>query len=421
MKLKGVVNYVEGVKFDPIPTVEDFEAIKGFMQSDDIKREDLFVYKVLLCDNMVDRDYERFTHHSLEELAKLYIGKVGIEDHSPTVKNTHSRIYKTELVVDKDRKNDLGEPYEYVLGYAYTLNNEKNRQLIEEIQGGLKKEVSVGISNHSLLCSICGHEMYSEECHHKKGEEYEGVKCVGLMDGVDDVYEWSFVAIPSQRKAGVIKSATPPLIKKEAKLMGLKSAALKVLKSASVASEDAQELLDEIDKVDKPDEAMKALQDENEGLKAELEKVKKEVEEARTRRVEEFIDKLIDDMKPRNDKMRALARLAIEELIRVDTDGKLTDESERDIRNELESDEYRPLFEEAKNGSEEDTHAIDEAAALEEEREEVLQRLESGQYSKIGERSKGLDFTHSSASPKGTTKAKQETGVMGIRFREIQK
>lgn len=420
---KGVINYNNDVVFAPIPSDEDYEIIKGMMGAEEIPKEELYVYKVLLCDNMVDRDNERFTHKSLERIRDLYVGKVGIKDHSPTAENIHSRIYKTELVVDDDKQNDIGEPYEYVLGYAYTINNEENKNFINEIRGGLRKEVSVGLSNQSLICSICGKEMESEGHQHVEGETYEGEKCIGLIDDVDDVYEFSFVAIPSQRKAGIIKAFN----KKEEKHMTLKQIALKICKSADVAPEDAEKLLEEIERVDKPDKARKALEEERDKLKEDLSKALKEVEEGKIRRTEEYVDRLIDSMKPKNDKMRALARRAIEELIRVDTDGKLTDESEREIRNELESDEYRPLFKEYdedmnKSGfenSEEDTHAIDEAAALEEEREEIINRLESGEYSGFGKgcgsgsKKKSLDFTH-----KQTRKSSNYSGasLKGIHY-----
>lgn len=422
---KGIINYDNEVVFAPIPTEEDYELIKGMMGTEEIPRDGLYVYKVLLCDNMVDRDSQMFTHKSLERIRDLYIGKVGIKDHSPTAGNIHSRIYKTELVVDEGKQNELGDNYEYVLGYAYTINNEENKAFINEIRGGLKKEVSVGLSNRSLICSICNKEMYSDGHEHVEGETYGGEKCIGLIDDVDDVYEFSFVAIPSQRKAGIIKAFN----KKEENSMNLKQIALKICKSADVAPEDAEKLMEEIEKVYKPDTVRKALEEERDKLKEDLAKALKEVEEGRVRRTEEYIDNLIDSMKPKNDKMRALARRAIEELIRVDTDGKLTTESEREIRDELESDEYRPLFnggsedtddeDVEKSGFadyEEDTHAIDEAAALEEEREEIINRLESGEYSGFGKgyevksKKKNLEFTrkqvnklnsHSGMSRKG--------------------
>ena len=42
---------------------------------------------------------------------------------------------------------------------------------------------------------------------HVKGEDVDGVPCVGNLDDPKDAYEWSFVAVPAQRGAGVTKSA----------------------------------------------------------------------------------------------------------------------------------------------------------------------------------------------------------------------
>lgn len=402
MVVKGVIDYNEDSLFSSTPTDEDYELIKRFMQSSNISKDDIFVYKVLLCDNMVDRDYERFTHKALESITELYVGKVGIEDHNPTAKNTHSRIYKTSLMIDENKKNDLGDPYEYVLGYAYTLINDKNKSLIEEIKGGIKKEVSVGINNKSLTCSICGQEMWHGDCEHIKGHEYDGALCVGLMDGVTDVYEWSFVAIPSQRKAGVIKSKQ---IDKEDKSMDLKAVALKVIKSAGIGQDEAKELLDAIDKVEKPDQVVKSLQEENAKLKSQLDKALKEIEEDKVRRLEEQVEDLIDALQPKNDKMKELARRAIDELIEAGEDGKLTEDSEKAIKSELGSDEYKPLFAEVEGDEEV------------EKEDKVDDTEEVKETDKKFTKAKSIDFKHSNTKT-ATNKYAQKTGVMGIHFRD---
>ena len=55
-----------------VPSDEDFETIKELMPSDDINKDDLFVYKVVLCDNNIDRDYEKFSHQALVQVAQLF-------------------------------------------------------------------------------------------------------------------------------------------------------------------------------------------------------------------------------------------------------------------------------------------------------------------------------------------------------------
>ena len=89
------------------------------------------------------------------------------------------------------------------------LRTGANADLIAQIEGGIKKEVSVGCAVEKEVCSVCGEEMGS--CHHVKGRTYNGKLCWGELTGAKDAYEWSFVAVPAQRRAGVIKGMEPGL------------------------------------------------------------------------------------------------------------------------------------------------------------------------------------------------------------------
>ena len=40
--------------------------------------DELYVFSVILCDNEVDRDSERFSDNALETLRNLFVGKTGI-------------------------------------------------------------------------------------------------------------------------------------------------------------------------------------------------------------------------------------------------------------------------------------------------------------------------------------------------------
>lgn len=46
-----------------------------------------------------------------------------------------------------------------------------------------------------------------QDCGHRKGEWYEGRLCHTVLHGAEDAYEWSFVAVPAQRQAGVVKES----------------------------------------------------------------------------------------------------------------------------------------------------------------------------------------------------------------------
>ena len=168
---------------------------------------EVYTFCVRLCDNEVDRDYERFPEETLAELAGLFVGKCGVFDHKWSAREQVARIYKTELVREENVRTAAGEPYCYLKGYAYMLRTESNRDLIAEIEGGIKKEVSVGCGVERAVCSVCGEDLHDRSrCVHVKGREYGGKLCWAELRNATDAYEWSFVAVPAQKKAGVIKS-----------------------------------------------------------------------------------------------------------------------------------------------------------------------------------------------------------------------
>ncbi len=189
-------------------TETELEKIRQFTRKD-ITEQELYSFPLILCDNEIDRDGEKFTAEALEKLAALFVGKTGIFDHDPTSKNQTARIYSAEVKTDSARKTADGETYTYIEAKAYMLRSEKNKDLISEIEAGIKKETSVGCSVGSIRCSVCGKELRSGHCGHIKGKVYDGKICCNLLCEPADAYEWSFVAVPSQKNAGVIKSYSP--------------------------------------------------------------------------------------------------------------------------------------------------------------------------------------------------------------------
>ena len=167
--------------------------------------EEIYTFSVILCDNDIDRDFERFSDNALETLAENFIGKTGIFDHNPTTSNQNARIFDTEIVTDNSRKTKTGEPYKYLKASAYMIRTADNETLISEIDGGIKKEVSISCSASSRKCSICGCDKAINGCVHTKGKMYNIKMSYLSLDNITDVYEWSFVAVPAQINAGVTK------------------------------------------------------------------------------------------------------------------------------------------------------------------------------------------------------------------------
>ena len=170
-----------------------------------LSADEVYVFSVTLCDNDVDRDNERFTVESLFALEKLFVGKTGIFDHQPSAKNQTARIFACAVEHAEGKKTATGDDYFCLRARAYMPRTEQNRSLIEAIDSGIVKEVSVGCAVDKTLCSVCGEPL--DLCPHQKGETYGGRLCCGELTDPADAYEWSFVAVPAQRAAGVTKAA----------------------------------------------------------------------------------------------------------------------------------------------------------------------------------------------------------------------
>lgn len=173
--------------------------------------EDVFTFSAVLCDNDLDRQHEHFTVKALQQLQKLFVGKTVIKDHYASADNQVARIYATELV-ETSKTLKSGEVYTQLKAHCYMVRTESNKDLITEIQAGIKKEGSVGFRVASAICSICGTDNAKNYCRHWPGKTYEkegGAQvCTYKLDGVSDAYEFSLVAVPAQRAAGVSKSYT---------------------------------------------------------------------------------------------------------------------------------------------------------------------------------------------------------------------
>ena len=181
---------------------EDMALINGFAKAE-LTAEQVYVFTLRLCDNEVDRDFERFDNEALERLGELFVGRSGIFDHQWSARGQTARLYRTEVVREPAVRTRAGDEYRWLKGWAYLLRTEKNGELIAEIEGGIKKEVSVGCSAGRSVCSICGAE--DGDCGHAPGQVYDGALCFRELRDIADAYEWSFVAVPAQRAAGVLK------------------------------------------------------------------------------------------------------------------------------------------------------------------------------------------------------------------------
>lgn len=186
-----------------MPLESELEQINKYTRRE-LKEDEVYVFPVVLCDNEIDRDGERFSDQALEKLAELFVGVTGIADHDPKALNQTARIFSCKVESVEGKLTSDGRLYKRLYAKAYIPKSEQSSDLILSLDSGIKKEVSVGCSVAKRICSVCGQDI--SVCEHIKGRKYGGRTCFVTLDEPSDAYEWSFVAVPAQKAAGVVKS-----------------------------------------------------------------------------------------------------------------------------------------------------------------------------------------------------------------------
>ena len=207
----------QGIILKSVATNEDLAKIQQFSRRE-LLSEEIYVFNVDLCNNDVDRDYEKFSVETLGQMAELFVGKTGIFDHSMKSADQTARIFDAFVERVNGKKTADGEDFYSLKAKAYMLNNEQNRSLIDSIEAGIKKEVSVSCSVDKAYCSICHTDRKRAACEHKRGKMYGDRLCFNILTDATDAYEFSFVAVPAQREAGVTKSFS---VKEEAEMQDI--------------------------------------------------------------------------------------------------------------------------------------------------------------------------------------------------------
>ena len=219
-----------------VPSAAQLEAINAQAKGK-LTPEQVYVFSLRLCDDQVDRDGERFDTAALPGLAKLFIGKTGIVDHRWSSDSQVARIFATEVV----RLDGVS----FIKAWAYIRRGGQADEVIADIEAGIKKEVSVGCAMGRSICSVCGSEYGT--CGHQKGESYDGAVCCAILKEPMDAYEFSFVAVPAQREAGVLKALGGCRCLKElAEEFGAQAEYRALFKDAQLGRQYQKQLCDEV-------------------------------------------------------------------------------------------------------------------------------------------------------------------------------
>lgn len=164
----------------------------------ELTADEVFTFRIAAADDQVDRDFENFSVDCLRGMARLYVGKTVITDHHWSSSNQVARVYAGTVESD-------GGVNRLILS-CYMLRSDATQPTIDAIEAGIVREVSVGVAVKSAVCSICGTDKAHGYCEHRPGKAYNGTICTVELRDPEDAYEVSFVAVPAQREAGVVKS-----------------------------------------------------------------------------------------------------------------------------------------------------------------------------------------------------------------------
>lgn len=178
--------------------------------------EDVYVRGMNGANDVIDYYDSRFTTRGLREVAKAWPGSAMARGHDMGGAPL-ARVFEADVALHESASQERGRARElrdlaqaswaralfYVprsLSYA--------RDLVEAIDTGVEREVSLHWQFSRALCSVCANDVRSPECDHVPGEEYDGARAFYEMEGVTEVIETSFVLKGGQRGTNLFGGET---------------------------------------------------------------------------------------------------------------------------------------------------------------------------------------------------------------------
>ena len=158
----------------------------------EVSEDDVYVFSMVLCDNDIDKDNERFTSQALLTLSNLLVGQTGIVDDVIRSKQLSPRIFTCDVERVDGETNSIGHTLYQLVARAYILKVPETAAIRDAIATGKITKVSIGCSTDPAICSICGREL--QMCTHVPGRQYGLHMCHGEIHTPREAYEFAFVA-----------------------------------------------------------------------------------------------------------------------------------------------------------------------------------------------------------------------------------
>lgn len=179
-------------------TTEDLALINRFALTP-LTEDAVYVRRMRLANDRVDRDFERFPLSYLQRFAETIPGKsvlIGHDQGSAPL----GLFFKASV----EEYNGAS----YVVPSFYMVKTGQNEHDRAQIEGGVYRYASIGFRFDSLICDLCGKDYYGGECPHLLGEEYDGRTATATYGGdlrKVEALEGSIVFLGAQYGAEISK------------------------------------------------------------------------------------------------------------------------------------------------------------------------------------------------------------------------
>lgn len=150
--------------------------------------EQVAVFSLDICNDQIDKHNSRFPQEELQRINSMIPGRPFMERHDLRGTLPRGTFFRSQLSSHDGMIS--------VRPDVFILRTEDNDGFIANIEGGVYRETSIGISFAFPQCSICSKDL--RECRHVPGREYEGAQCHYAMRDVKEVIEGSVVPAGSQ-------------------------------------------------------------------------------------------------------------------------------------------------------------------------------------------------------------------------------
>jgi hypothetical protein len=160
--------------------------------------EEIYARAMVLCTGEYDRDHERFSDEVLAKFAESIVGKSLLVGHRRDAA-PEGLFYRAEVIQRPSRAPA-------VKAWFYMLVTPENEHLRKLMDGGVVRYTSIGFRCEKLICDLCGRDVYSHECPHIPGRQYDGRTATGTWQGEAEAVEGSLVYLGSQREAMLTKA-----------------------------------------------------------------------------------------------------------------------------------------------------------------------------------------------------------------------